>query len=62
MVYHPTLTESFQVSKVITNFEGGQVITYQACKIIDNGLLFLYGCDTFAEAKNWIEAGRNNDE
>ena len=59
MTYNPTLTDNYQVSKVITNFEGGQIITYQALRVIDQGLLFMHGCDSFAEAKSYILADVN---
>lgn len=59
MVCNPTLDTSYQVNKVLKNFDGGQVITYEACKVIEQGLLFMYGCDTFLEAKAWIEAERD---
>ena len=61
MTYSPTLSESYQVCKVITNFEGGQVTTYQALKVLDNGLLFMCAGDSFAECKNYIELSRNDE-
>ena len=57
-----TLNGSYQVSKVIKNFEGGQIITYEVMRLIEQGLLFMVGCDTFAEAKSWVLADMDSHD
>lgn len=59
MTFNPTLSESYQVNKDLKNFDGATVVTYLVYKVIDSGLLFMYACDTFTEAKSWIQANRD---
>lgn len=61
MQWSPTLDMTYLIVKMVRpclnkNGQNDSVVTYEVTKVANDGLLFMYACDTFAECKSWVQA------